>query len=111
MKKALKVGIPAVLGIALIYFMIIGELSGQWLGARVAGILSVSLALFSIWRKFEKGHAVLWSLLVVVYAWFILWLYPARIAGDGVIFLFTILVVGLGMWEYIRERLRSKRSR
>lgn len=99
MKRILGITTPLLFVIALIYFMIIGELSGQWSGARVVGVLSVILTLFSIWRKSKGVSAILWSLLIVVSAWMCLWLYPAGVVSNGVLFLLAFVVSVLSVWE------------
>lgn len=108
MKKILAICVALSLVAALIYFMLVG----QWLWARLLGVLSLILLPFSAWRRKSKGlSTVLWCLLIVAFAWVGLWLYPVGKVNDTIIVLLTILVVATSLLESYRESRWHRKNR
>jgi len=108
--------IRKILGISFILLFLTAAILmtvGLQLWARVLGVLSLVLFLFSIWKFFKnKGlSTVLVCALLIVYVWAAYWLYPAGIINDAAILLLTLLVVALSLWEkYNQSRWRSRKE-
>lgn len=107
-RKILVVSIMWLLLVAMALFPILR----QWSLARASGILAAILFPFSLWSRKHKGlPTALWYLLFVVYVWAYLWLYPAGIVGDSVLFLLTFVVCVLGVWETHKYSKWHKKAR
>ena len=99
MKKNLGFSVTLLLVSALIFMVV-----EWWLWARVLGTLFLILFPFSAWRRKSKGlSTIAWYLLIIVFVWAVLWLYPANTVNDATIVLLTILVIILSLWEQYKE--------